>query len=152
MNKKKDLLKLDNQICFPLYAASHLIIKMYKPLLDQIGLTYPQYLVMLVLWEEDNVPVKHITEKLFLETNTLTPLLKRLEKVGLIQRIRSDEDERKVNLLLTQEGKDLKKKALTIPKQLIQKIKCNCLNEEELHQFKETLDRMIDYLNESIAK
>ncbi|MBC7582714.1 MAG: MarR family transcriptional regulator, partial [Tardiphaga sp.] len=87
-------LKLENQICFAVYSTAHAFNRIYKPLLDRLGLTYPQYLVMLVLWERDDVPVKAIGERLFLDSGTLTPLLKRLEVAGLIRRTRSAADER----------------------------------------------------------
>ena len=95
-------LKLENQLCFPLYTASRLVIRSYTPLLNQLGITYPQYLVLLILWETDEVTVGDITRKLLLDTSTITPLLKRLEKMGLISRIRSTADERKVTIALTQ--------------------------------------------------
>ena len=98
------LLRLDNQICFAVYSAAHAFNRVYKPLLDRLGLTYPQYLVMLVLWERDGVPVKEIGERLFLDSGTLTPLLKRLEQAGLIKRTRSTEDERQVLIGLTVAG------------------------------------------------
>src|SRR5262244_4245764 len=105
-------LRLDNQICFAIYSAAHAFNRVYKPLLDQLGLTYPQYLVMLVLWERDGVPVKEIGERLFLDSGTLTPLLKRLEAAGLVKRSRSTEDERVVLIHLTGAGKRLKRSAL----------------------------------------
>ena len=95
------MLQLDNQICFAVYSAAHAFNRVYKPLLDRLGLTYPQYLVMLVLWERDGVPVKEIGERLFLDSGTLTPLLKRLEQAGHIKRTRSTEDERQVLIGLT---------------------------------------------------
>ena len=94
-------LRLDNQICFAVYSTAHAFNRVYKPLLDKLGLTYPQYLVMLVLWERDGVPVKDIGERLFLDSGTLTPLLKRLEAAELIKRTRSTEDERQVLIALT---------------------------------------------------
>src|SRR4030095_8240519 len=94
-------LRLDNQICFAVYSTAHAFNRFYKPLLDKLGLTYPQYLVMLVLWEEDGLPVKEIGERLFLDSGTLTPLLKRLEAAGLVKRTRSKEDERQVIVALT---------------------------------------------------
>src|SRR6201995_1466873 len=97
-------LKLDNQICFAIYSAAHAFNRVYKPLLDRLGLTYPQYLVMLVLWERDGVPVKDIGERLFLDSGTLTPLLKRLEAAELIKRTRSTEDERQLMIALTAKG------------------------------------------------
>ncbi|ACM27281.1 MarR family transcriptional regulator [Agrobacterium rhizogenes] len=110
-----DLLKLDNFICFALYSANHAMNRLYKPMLDELNLTYPQYLVMVTLWEEDGQTVGGIGEKLFLESSTLTPLLKRLEVAGFIQRTRSKEDERQVLIRLTSEGTALKTKAAGIP-------------------------------------
>src|SRR5213595_3505029 len=97
-------LRLDNQLCFAVYSTAHAFNRVYKPLLDSLGLTYPQYLVMLVLWERDGVPVKEIGDRLFLDSGTLTPLLKRLEAAGLIKRRRSKQDERQVLTALTAEG------------------------------------------------
>ncbi len=110
-----DPLALENQFCFALYSASLAMTKTYKPFLDKLGLTYPQYLVMLVLWQQDDVLVKSIGEKLFLDSGTLTPLLKRLESSSLIQRTRDEADERQVRITLTKEGRALKKKAQCIP-------------------------------------
>jgi len=115
-----DPLALDNQICFALYSASLAMTKAYKPFLDQLGLTYPQYLVMLVLWQQDDVLVKSIGEKLFLDSGTLTPLLKRLEAAALIARTRDQADERQVRITLTREGRALRKKAQCIPQQILQ--------------------------------
>src|SRR5947208_4619808 len=103
--------RLDNQICFAVYSATHAFNRVYKPLLDRLGLTYPQYLVMLVLWERDDVAVKEIGERLFLDSGTLTPLLKRLEAAGLIKRTRSKQDERQVLISLTAQGEALYEKA-----------------------------------------
>jgi DNA-binding MarR family transcriptional regulator len=114
-----DPLALDNQFCFALYSASLAMTKTYKPFLDKIGLTYPQYLVMLVLWQQDDVLVKSIGEKLFLDSGTLTPLLKRLEASSLIERKRDETDERQVRITLTREGRALKKKAQSIPHQVL---------------------------------
>lgn len=113
-------LALDNQFCFALYSASHAMTKAYKPLLDALGLTYPQYLVMLVLWEQDAVPVKEIGSRLFLDSGTLTPLLKRLEAGGLLERHRDPEDERQVRIVLTPEGRTLRERALHVPHQVHQ--------------------------------
>jgi DNA-binding MarR family transcriptional regulator len=110
-----DLLALDNQFCFALYSASHAMTKTYKPLLDQLGLTYPQYLVMLVLWQHDGVLVKEIGERLFLDSGTLTPLLKRLEAAGLLLRQRDAADERQVRITLSASGRELKRAAQAIP-------------------------------------
>lgn len=108
-------LKLDNQLCFALYSASHAFTRVYKPLLDQLGLTYPQYLVMLLLWEQDGQTVGALGERLLLDSSTLTPLLKRLEAAGLIERRRSAEDQRQVRVYLTSAGRDLYAQAQSIP-------------------------------------
>jgi DNA-binding MarR family transcriptional regulator len=119
INHTDDLLKLDNQICFPFYVVSRLIIQQYQPLLHQLDITYPQYLVLLSLWEKDNVTVSDLCRQLFLASNTITPLLKRLEHKGFIKRIRSQEDERKVFIALTKKGSQLKANALCIPQQIL---------------------------------
>lgn len=111
-------LRLDDKLCFSLYAASRAVTAAYAPLLAPLGLTYPQYLVMLVLWETDGVSVKQIGERLALDSGTLTPLLKRLEAQGLLARERSTEDERVVEIHLTADGKKLKQRAKTIPEKL----------------------------------
>lgn len=114
-----DFLALENQFCFALYSTSLALTKSYKPLLDKIGLTYPQYLVMLVLWQQDNILVKDIGELLFLDSGTLTPLLKRMELAELIQRQRDSEDERQVRIILTRQGKLLRNAAKDIPEQIL---------------------------------
>ncbi|MBX5159911.1 MULTISPECIES: MarR family transcriptional regulator [unclassified Rhizobium] len=111
----QDQLKLDDFICFAVYTASHALNRVYKPLLDALGLTYPQYLAMVALWGQDGQTVGGLGEKLFLESSTLTPLLKRLESAGYIRRERSREDERVVVIRLSEEGKRLKEKATGIP-------------------------------------
>ena len=115
LTPKIDLLTLDKQFCFSLYSASLAMTKTYKPLLEKIGLTYPQYLVMLVLWQQDDVLVKDIGELLFLDSGTLTPLLKRMEAAELIQRTRDAQDERQVRITLTGKGRQLKQAAKNIP-------------------------------------
>ena len=119
------LLRLDNQICFAIYSTAHAFNRVYKPLLDRLGLTYPQYLVMLVLWERDGVPVKEIGERLYLDSGTLTPLLKRLEQAGLIKRARSTEDERQVLVSLTSHGQALKDKARAVPPSILAASQCS---------------------------
>lgn len=114
-----DLLALDRQFCFALYSASHAMTKTYKPMLDKIGLTYPQYLVMLVLWEQDAILVKDIGARLFLDSGTLTPLLKRLEGNGLVSRNRNPLDERQVRVALTDQGRQLRIEAAAIPEQVL---------------------------------
>ncbi len=117
-----DMLKLSQQLCFALYSTSHSFTRAYKPLLEPLGLTYPQYLVMLVLWEEDGVTVKEIGAKLQLDSGTLTPLLKRLDAASLITRSRDAGDERQVRISLTDSGRALREKAEGIPKRLGQVI------------------------------
>lgn len=138
-----DQLKLENQLCFPVYAASRLITREYQPLLDRLGITYPQYLVLMILWEEDGVPVNDIAKKLILNTNTITPLLKRMEKDGIVKRKRSAEDERKVIVQLTAKGRDLQEGAALIPEQLAGRLLQGELNVEDLVRLKEMLDSII---------
>jgi MarR family transcriptional regulator, organic hydroperoxide resistance regulator len=122
--KTDAMLQLDNQLCFALYSASLAMTKLYKPLLDELGLTYPQYLAMLVLWEHDGLMVSEIGERLYLDSGTLTPLLKRLEASGLISRIRAVEDERRVHITLTTAGRKLKAKAAKIPDCILTAAQC----------------------------
>ncbi|MDO9520336.1 MAG: MarR family transcriptional regulator [Pseudohongiella sp.] len=114
-------LRLDNQLCFPLYAASRLVTRLYQPLLEPLGLTYPQYIVLLILWEDAPCTVSHIGQRAQLATNTLTPLLKRLELMDVIERTRATDDERVVNITLTRKGKSLKVKCACIPEQLFRR-------------------------------
>ena len=143
-----DDLKLENFICFAMYTANHAMNRVYKPLLDELGLTYPQYLVMVALWEEDDQTVGGIGDKLFLESSTLTPLLKRLEAAGLIRRERSKEDERVVVIRLSDEGKALKTKAATVP---------NCIVDatgsefDQLKRLRAEIIALRDALNKSAA-
>ena len=139
-----DPLALDNQFCFALYSASLALTKTYKPYLDKLGLTYPQYLVMLVLWQQDDVLVKTIGEKLYLDSGTLTPLLKRLEASSLLVRTRDAHDERQVRITLTKEGRTLKQKAHSIP----QKILCaSGQSHEALQALREQLSALRNDLN-----
>jgi len=140
-------LKLDNQLCFPVYAASRLITREYQPFLDRLGITYPQYLVMMILWEEDSVAVNDIAKKLILNTNTITPLLKRMEKQGLVKRKRSRDDERKVMIQLTENGRKLQEEASLIPEQLAGRLSAGELKVIDLIRLKETLDSMIRLLS-----
>ena len=119
-----DLLKLDHQLCFALYSASLAMTKLYKPLLEELGLTYPQYLVMLVLWEQDGLMVSELGERLYLDSGTLTPLLKRLESAGLVLRTRDMQDERRVRVTLTPAGRQLKTRAANIPGCIISAAQC----------------------------
>src|ERR1700719_5417428 len=118
-------LLLGNQICFAVYSTAHAFNRVYKPLLDRLSLTYPQYLVMLVLWERDGVPVKDIGERLFLDSGTLTPLLKRLEAAHLLKRTRSAEDERQVLISLTSQGHALREKARAVPQAILAASACS---------------------------
>ncbi|GEM63341.1 MarR family winged helix-turn-helix transcriptional regulator [Sphingobacterium faecium] len=136
----KDLLKLDNQLCFPLYALSREIIQRYRPHLDEIGLTYPQYLVLMVLWENDKQTVNQIGHKLLLDSGTLTPLLKRLEQKQIVLRQRSTVDERVVEISLTNMGIDLKKKAKCIPEKLIQELE---ITQEEIDSIRSIADKIL---------
>ncbi|MDO5099961.1 MAG: MarR family transcriptional regulator [Eubacteriales bacterium] len=113
-----DLLRLESQLCFPLYACAKEVVKQYKPMLDPLGLTYTQYIAMLVLWEYGEVNVKTMGEYLYLDSGTLTPVLKRLEQQGYITRKRSDADERVLTVKLTKEGRELKEKAQVVPEQM----------------------------------
>ena len=117
-NLEIDYLKLDNQLCFPLYATSREVIKLYKPYLDELDLTYTQYIAMLLLWEHKTMTVKEMGTYLFLDSGTLTPLLKKLENKGLITRTRSTRDERNLNVTLTEEGIALRERALGIAFQM----------------------------------
>lgn len=118
-------LLLDNQLCFALYSASLAMTKLYKPLLDDLGLTYPQYLVLLVLWEQDGVTVSELGERLFLDSGTLTPLLKRMEAAGLLTRLRDAADERRVLIRLTPGGRQLKVRARRVPGCVLQAAQCD---------------------------
>src|SRR5579864_177523 len=141
-------LLLGNQICFAIYSAAHAFNRVYKPLLDRLGLTYPQYLVMLVLWERDGVPVKDIGERLFLDSGTLTPLLKRLEAAHLLERTRSTEDERQVLISLTLQGQALREKARAVPQAILAASACSL---SELSAMKNELSALRDRLNVAAA-
>ncbi|HTJ47434.1 MAG TPA: MarR family transcriptional regulator [Kofleriaceae bacterium] len=110
-----DLLRLDDQLCFALYRAQRAVTRAYAPILEPLGLTYPQYLVMLALWDEDKLPVKQLGDRLGLDSGTLTPLLQRLEKSGLVARVRAKVDQRVVHIHLTAEGRALKQRARKVP-------------------------------------
>jgi MarR family transcriptional regulator, organic hydroperoxide resistance regulator len=137
-------LMLDNQLCFAVYSTAHAFNRVYKPLLDQLGLTYPQYLVMLVLWEHDDVPVKAIGDRLFLDSGTLTPLLKRLEAAALIRRARSADDERRVLITLTPQGQALRERAKAVPQGILAASACST---SELTAMKNDLIALRDKLN-----
>lgn len=133
--------KLENQICFPLYVIAKEITGLYRPFLDELDVTYPQYLVMMVLWENDGLTVSNIGDKLFLDSGTLTPLLKRLEGKGFIVRKRKKEDERVVEAFLTDVGRDLQQKACEIPGKIQQKID---VKPEDLLELKESIQRILN--------
>jgi DNA-binding MarR family transcriptional regulator len=121
----EQMLLLDNQLCFALYSASLAMTKLYKPLLDELGLTYPQYLVMLVLWEGDGLMVSELGQRLYLDSGTLTPLLKRLEAAGLVSRLRDVADERRVHVHLTAAGRKLKARAARVPACVLEASQCS---------------------------
>ncbi len=135
-----DKLKLENQLCFPLYACSKEIIRKYKPFLDPLGLTYTQYIALMALWEEDNLTVKSLGEKLYLDSGTLTPLLKKMESQNLIKRTRSSSDERNVYIRLTEDGQRLKDTAAVIPDQIGS---CISLTREEAMLLHQTLHKIL---------
>jgi MarR family transcriptional regulator, organic hydroperoxide resistance regulator len=142
-------LLLGNQLCFAVYSTAHAFNRAYKPLLDRLGLTYPQYLVMLVLWERDGVPVKDIGERLLLDSGTLTPLLKRLEAAELVKRTRSTEDERQVLIALTPRGQALKEKARAVPQAILAASACSIA---ELSAMKNELVALRDRLNVALGE
>jgi len=144
-----DPLLLGNQICFAVYSTAHAFNRFYKPLLDKLGLTYPQYLVMMVLWERDGLPVKDIGEKLFLDSGTLTPLLKRMEATGLIKRTRSTQDERQVLIALTPHGHALREKARAVPEAMLASSACSV---GELFAMKNELEALRDKLNAALGE
>ena len=135
-----EALKLENQLCFPLYAAARRVMGIYTPYLKPLGLTYTQYIVFLVLWEEDSIPVSEIGDRLLLDSGTLTPLLKKMEKAGYLTRTRSSQDERSVIVSLTDEGRAMKEKVSDIPRQLV---KCITIPHEETVQLYLTLYRLL---------
>ena len=123
MEQKDEILKLSNQLCFPLYACGKEIVRKYKPILDKFDLTYTQYIVLLVLWENDNLSVKEIGEKLYLDSGTLTPLIVKLEKKGIIKKKKNKDDERGLIISLTKKGQDLKEEIVQVPQYI-----SNCVN------------------------
>lgn len=142
---KYDVLKLDNQLCFPLYAVSKEIVRRYTPFLNEIDLTYTQYIVMMVLWEHKEVSVKELGKKLFLDSGTLTPLLKTLEKKGLVTRERSKTDERFLVVSITEAGMNLRKKAVEIPAKIGQ---CVCIDQEEAVQLYTIIKKLLGQFEE----
>jgi DNA-binding MarR family transcriptional regulator len=143
MDAATELLALDAQLCFALYATSLALTKRYKPLLAPLGLTYPQYLVMLVLWEGDGIAVSQLGERLELDSGTLTPLLKRLEAAGLVQRLRDTADERRVLLLLSASGRALRKRAAGVPRAIGTAVGCSASEAQRLATHLHRLRRRI---------
>ena len=141
--EKYDNIKLDNQLCFSLYAASREVIKLYKPCLDKYNLTYTQHIAMLVLWEDEKSTVKGIGNRLHLDSGTLTPLLKKLENMELIKRYRDENDDRVVIVELTEKGRELKEEILGVPGQILCKVK---MTKEEGIELKESLDELLKNL------
>ena len=142
-------LLLGNQLCFAVYSTAHAFNRFYKPLLDRLGLTYPQYLALLVLWEQDGVAVKEIGERLYLDSGTLTPLLKRMEAAGLVKRTRSTEDERQVLIALTPQGQALKENARSLPLSILAASECSVA---ELAALKKEVESLRDKLNAALGE
>lgn len=140
---KYESIKLDNQVCFSLYAASREIIKLYKPVLDKFNLTYTQYIAMLVLWEDEKSTVKDIGKRLHLDSGTLTPLLKKIENMGLVTRYRDVNDDRVVVVELTEKGRSLKDEVTEVPNEIACKVKMPI---EKLMVLKKHLDELLMYL------
>ena len=141
-------LKLSSQICFRLYSASRLVTQTYKPFLDKLGITYPQYLVLMVLWETDNQPVNDIAHKLLLETNTVTPLIQRMEKMGLVIRTKGIVDTRQRIVSLTKEGKVMEKEAAKVPACMLEHFADCGLKKEEVFRLVPLLDEVINRLKD----
>ena len=139
----KEAFKLDNQLCFRLYTASRLLTQAYHPLLSEQGLTYPQYLVLLVLWEKDAQPVNDIAKRLLLETNTVTPLLQRMEKDGVLIRRKGEQDARQMIVSLTRKGKDLQKKLADVPAAIGKAVLCESVTPETVPGLFRMLDDII---------
>ncbi len=144
MDKKYDVLKIENQLCFPLYACSKEIIRRYKPLLEKLDLTYTQYIAMMVLWEHRSVTSKELGNRLFLDSGTLTPLLRKLESKGLVTRRRSDDDERNLLVTVTEKGEELRDKALDIPESMAG---CVSLTDDEFTKLYKILYKIIDNIS-----
>ena len=144
----KEEFKLDNQLCFRLYTASRLVTQAYHPLLSGHGLTYPQYLVLLVLWEKDGQPVNDIAKRLFLETNTVTPLLQRMEKEGILTRKKGEKDARQMIVSLTRKGKELQAQLADVPFAVGNAVACDSVNPATAPDLFRMLDDLIDKLND----
>ncbi len=148
MEKSEEMyscLKLENQLCFPLYACAKEVVRSYKPFLDELDLTYTQYITMMVLWEKKQMNVKEIGKCLYLDSGTLTPLLKKLEAKGYIERHRSKEDERNLLIKITKDGEALKEKAMEVPFKMA---KCLELNEKDAKELYSLLHKLLDKFHE----
>ena len=145
MKDKYDVLKLGNQLCFPLYVCSKEIVKRYKPFLDEIDLTYTQYITMMVLWEHKEMNVKELGKYLFLDSGTLTPVLKKLEIKGYISRKRNEQDERVLDVMITESGEKLKEKAVSVPANIG---RCVPLDQEDARKLFEIMHKMLDSFSE----
>ena len=143
MEEKYECLKLSKQLCFPLYACSREMIKLYKPWLDEIGLTYTQYITLMVLWEHKAMTVKALGQELYLDSGTLTPLLKKLEEKGLVTRRRSDLDERNLIVTITELGESMRDQALHIPEEMT---KCINLPREDIRELYRMLHQLLEYV------
>ena len=142
-NENYDSMKIENQLCFPLYACSKEIVRKYKPFLDELGLTYTQYITMLVLWEKGESNVKELGERLYLDSGTLTPLLKKLETKGYITRKRSTADERNLMVKITEDGLELREQAKSIPERIMKTIGMSEEDVKRLHEVTyDVLDRL----------
>jgi len=142
-------LQLDNQLCFRIYTASRLIIQAYTPFLTKLGITYPQYLVMMVLWEKDSQPVNDIAHRLVLETNTVTPLLQRMEKLGIVSRKKGEKDKRQQIVSLTEKGKAMEQLAFdTIPAGMGEQLSACPLKMEDYADMTKQLDALIETLKQ----
>lgn len=141
----EDLLKLDKQLCFSVYVLHREIMQAYRPILNEIGLTYPQYITMMALWEKDDLTVNQLGEILQLDNGTLTPLLKRLESKSYLSRTRSKDDERVVKIQLTEKGHQLKEKASCVPMQILESLQ---LSPEDMQQLKSLSDKVVNKINQ----
>ena len=141
---KFESLKLSNQVCFPLYAASREVIKLYKPFLDEYNLTYTQYITMLVLWEDEKITIKELCKKLYLDSGTITPVIKKLEAMGLLIKYRDKSDERIFNVELTDKGRELKEEIVKVPEQVSCKVNGSM---EDLLILKNLLEKVLDEIS-----
>ena len=144
----QEQLKLDNQLCFRFYTVSRLITQAYRPMLDRLGLTYPQYLVMMVLWEKNHQPVNDIAKRLMLGTNTLTPLLKRMEADGVVIREKGQDDARQVIVSLTRKGQEMEADAMCVPENMARNFACSTVDPEKVLQLYPVLDALIAKLSQ----